>query len=703
MAPTLILNSNNAGNGNLSVDVSQYLDLTPDSDMDTYDPGWSNKVLGHSLLREGATLALEDRQAKELTFPVKFNAASRTAVQLLVTQVNQILSSPGATYSWQDTGTSQPTIFDSIIGEFQVKYKYREQEKFWVTGDLKLTTQPFGRATGPRPYAAASGVGPLLIISPYASSGANVLGASTQAGVSGFGGQQQGASSGVFYWGNPSMIGDAPALLQISYVGPLPNTATNTGVVPNVAVSLLPDQFYQPLITAPEIAFANLNGVTSRRIAQTSVASSYVQLRANGQINAYDTYSFTPLGAPSDIAFEPTRLWEGQHRLFAIARASVAGAGANAALSPQAGPLVKNSTVATIAPGPDWGLYDLGTFGLRASAFPQTSIQIRAALSVQAGASAALDLAALVMLPDSATWFMNPTQIIPSQYGYPINLASAWGAGGAAWTNTLLLDDVVGDQYLYLGTSQSAAPSPLGSTGSATSISAYARGLMPRPDPKNGVPIIAILGVGQPADQALSFPNLFPLDTVGPVAGGSATNDAGVGTTTWTATTTTSTCSLPAAADVSEYLKLTAFGFAIPTGATIVGITATLAREGTGNLIEDNAVRLVKAGTVQTTDRSATGAWPAAPTAITYGGSSDLWGGTWAPSDINNSGFGFAISAVNFNPQTETATVSNIQITVYYTFGTGPPVFSGASQANPQNLRTMAQVSVMERSRYILP
>ena len=82
-----------------------------------------------------------------------------------------------------------------------------------------LFSEPFARTAAPGPLAAASAVSPVLMISPYASGGQYILGASTQAGVAGFGGQQR-PLGGVFYSGNPSLAGDAPALLQIGYAGP---------------------------------------------------------------------------------------------------------------------------------------------------------------------------------------------------------------------------------------------------------------------------------------------------------------------------------------------------------------------------------------------------------------------------------------------------------------------------------------------------
>lgn len=125
----------------------------------------------------------------------------------------------------------------------------------------------------------------------------------------------------------------------------------------------------------------------------------------------------------------------------------------------------------------------------------------------------------------------------------------------------------------------------------------------------------------------------------------------------------------------SDHLKATNFGFAIDSGATINGIVVEVERKansasgaGGGARIMDEEIKLVKAGTIQTTNKSAGATWPLADTYASFGGAADLWSGTWTPSDINNSGFGAAIKAVgNRGDETETGYVDHIRITVYYT------------------------------------
>ena len=338
----------------------------------------------------------------------------------------------------------------------------------------------------PRRYATASGVGPLLMISPYASGGALTAAASTQAGVSGFGVPVPGGipSGGAFYWGNPSLAGDALAQLQISYVGPLPTIPESSGlhprrqIVPYAVAALLPDANYRPLITAQQMSWDT--GVITG--ASGAVASQYIFLAAS--INGNE-FNFPIPASPMPLS------WAGYHRLFAIARAS------NIPGSLQISPTLScpNTSAATIYPG-DWQIADLGTFSIRPSQLP--SVKNLYVTPTWASTNAGIiDVTAIVMLPDNQSWFFNPNTLTPSQYGMPGPI----GGGNfyytpAAYSNQLLLDDISGDQFVIAGQSQMALSGNL-VIPSQSRITQYSRGLVPRPDPHDGLPIIALLGVGQ--------------------------------------------------------------------------------------------------------------------------------------------------------------------------------------------------------------
>lgn len=130
----------------------------------------------------------------------------------------------------------------------------------------------------------------------------------------------------------------------------------------------------------------------------------------------------------------------------------------------------------------------------------------------------------------------------------------------------------------------------------------------------------------------------------------------------------------------SESLLASGFGFTIPSTATIYGISATISKAMRGStFIVDNVVELLKAGVgVGISRGDAVTQWPVTATTIctpaNYGGSTDLWGTTWTPADINNTNFGIAIGAQNIaasivgNPQ---AFIDYVTLSVTYAIGNG--------------------------------
>jgi len=133
--------------------------------------------------------------------------------------------------------------------------------------------------------------------------------------------------------------------------------------------------------------------------------------------------------------------------------------------------------------------------------------------------------------------------------------------------------------------------------------------------------------------------------------------------------------------EISEYLLASAFGFTIPASSIILGIKAEIEKHqstGSGPII-DSSVRLFKGGGVVGNNQAA-GTWPSADAYTTYGvGTTDLWGETWTPDEINAANFGVGIAAINsVSPGgAETARVDHVRITVYYSV----PITVGAAGA----------------------
>ncbi len=120
--------------------------------------------------------------------------------------------------------------------------------------------------------------------------------------------------------------------------------------------------------------------------------------------------------------------------------------------------------------------------------------------------------------------------------------------------------------------------------------------------------------------------------------------------------------------DVSEGLRATNFGFAIPAGATITGVQVTIGRFASNtNTFIDNNLQLIVGGTLVGANRASATAWPTSEAAANYGSTSDLWGTTLTPAQVNATNFGVSLSVESFNGNNRDASVDYIQITISYT------------------------------------
>ncbi len=94
----------------------------------------------------------------------------------------------------------------------------------------------------------------------------------------------------------------------------------------------------------------------------------------------------------------------------------------------------------------------------------------------------------------------------------------------------------------------------------------------------------------------------------------------------------------------SEYLTLTNFGIDIPTGFQVAGVVVEIRWRRSGvNLIEDNAIQLIKGGTISGTNKGLDDPIPTTASISTYGGSADTWGLTFTEAEVEASNFGVAI------------------------------------------------------------
>jgi hypothetical protein len=118
----------------------------------------------------------------------------------------------------------------------------------------------------------------------------------------------------------------------------------------------------------------------------------------------------------------------------------------------------------------------------------------------------------------------------------------------------------------------------------------------------------------------------------------------------------------------TQRLVASAFGFQIPTTASIQGIEVAVERSKGGlGTARDSAIRVVKAGATAPSNPITTVAWPATDATVTYGGPTSLWGATWSPADISAASFGVFIRAQNAHAtENVNPRVDSLKVTVHF-------------------------------------
>lgn len=187
--------------------------------------------------------------------------------------------------------------------------------------------------------------------------------------------------------------------------------------------------------------------------------------------------------------------------------------------------------------------------------------------------------------------------------------------------------------------------------------------------------------------------------TAGPNFPATAADDASIGVRTWTNTGNifakdaayASTTAAITFTNVSHYLKATNFGFSIPSGATINGITAVYTRCGSTGAANDQNVKLVKAGTIVGTSQPLAGSWSSSGIMRddTLGGPSNLWGTTWTDTDINDTGFGIVMNCKSSSFKTVTTPrVDSVTLTIDYTTSGGSFIATSNRRPNQAVMRS---------------
>lgn len=124
----------------------------------------------------------------------------------------------------------------------------------------------------------------------------------------------------------------------------------------------------------------------------------------------------------------------------------------------------------------------------------------------------------------------------------------------------------------------------------------------------------------------------------------------------------------------SHYLWATNFGFSVPAGATIDGVTVEYGRyasqSGASRYTKDATLQLIKGGALTGDDKADTSTkWPTSEGNKAYGNAVDGWNANLSAADVNGSTFGVAISC-NVTA-VGTAYIDYVRITINYTTAAG--------------------------------
>jgi hypothetical protein len=182
-------------------------------------------------------------------------------------------------------------------------------------------------------------------------------------------------------------------------------------------------------------------------------------------------------------------------------------------------------------------------------------------------------------------------------------------------------------------------------------------------------------------------------------------DDAGIGTAVWSnpgdaASSDDVKASATAGPSVvTHYLKGTAGSAgSIPTGSTINSVTAKAEGNRGTRVFQEAAVKAVKGGAIQATDRKTTNLWTAADAVYSYA----LTAESFTVSELNDSGVGFVIALTNTEGAPGAVNIDRMFLEVDYTASdTTKPVF--ASAAVPVNGLTLSVTLTEADSLPILP
>lgn len=301
------------------------------------------------------------------------NKHGKTGLANLIQEINTIIHTPGAKVEWQDEGATQPTYYDLISGQFDDEFDYRLSEKNALRGKLRLFTQPLG-------YVSKNGPRALM-----------VQGVATTV--------QVGTAPIITFQASGVLDGDAPAVIQAQ------------GIASTAAVEGRPD-FYTAISVLPSASYIPYIPAASSAIV---LMTFFSEASAPGGTYAHFSNPHSAITVERG-GYQQTKFnYAGEHRVLMAARTPSLAIVTPCRLYKYNTGFV-NNTVATPLATSGWHLYDLGVITTASSALAAgESFFLALSVGIENVASAAIDFAGLIILPEQSTCWLTTLSGIPAQ------------------------------------------------------------------------------------------------------------------------------------------------------------------------------------------------------------------------------------------------------------------------------------------------
>ncbi len=122
----------------------------------------------------------------------------------------------------------------------------------------------------------------------------------------------------------------------------------------------------------------------------------------------------------------------------------------------------------------------------------------------------------------------------------------------------------------------------------------------------------------------------------------------------------------------SHFLRVTGFGFGVPTEAEIAGVEIEMWRRaepgegGSPDVVDDSVKLQLGSSSTSQGDRAKAGKWPTTVAATTYGGEDDTWGETLTADGVDGDGFGAVLAFRNNSFLDARGAVDAVRIRIRY-------------------------------------